>query len=99
MSVTVCLSPTKTLNYPQGGGNLWVFLNWALGLRALGCEVIWLETTSKKESIKALRRRQERAGLAEESADDDSVSEVQTNIEEHFDARRVVGGVLERALA
>ena len=40
MSVTVCLSTKKTLSYPQGGGHLWVFLNWALGLRALGCEVI-----------------------------------------------------------
>jgi hypothetical protein len=26
-----------------GGGHLWVSLNWALGLRAAGCEVIWLE--------------------------------------------------------
>jgi hypothetical protein len=34
---------SKTLDYPQGGGHLWAYLNWALGLRALGCRVIWLE--------------------------------------------------------
>ena len=78
MSITVCLSPMKTLNYPQGGGNLWVFLNWALGLRALGCEVIWLETISNRESTRALRRRLERAGLAE--SPDEPVREVQTNV-------------------
>jgi hypothetical protein len=42
MSVTVWLS-ANTLHYPQGGGHMWVFLNWALGLRELGCEVVWLE--------------------------------------------------------
>ena len=43
MSLTVCLA-ANTLSYPEGGGHLWVYLNWALGLRALGCRVIWLET-------------------------------------------------------
>ena len=33
----------NTLRYPGGGGHLWVYLNWALGLRAAGCEVVWLE--------------------------------------------------------
>ena len=41
--LTVCLLPTRTLIYPQGGGHFWIFLNWALGLRAVGCRVIWLE--------------------------------------------------------
>jgi hypothetical protein len=44
MSITVCLRPTKTLDYLNGGGHLWFFLNWALGLVACGCRVIWLET-------------------------------------------------------
>src|SRR5215216_4362569 len=57
MSVTVCLSTNTSLSYPQGGGHLWIFLNWALGLRALGCEVIWLETVSSEESVAALNRR------------------------------------------
>jgi hypothetical protein len=42
MSRTVCLH-ANTLRYPQGGGHFWVYLNWALGLRAAGCEVLWLE--------------------------------------------------------
>jgi hypothetical protein len=39
---TVCITPL-TLGYPQGGGHLWEYLNWALSLRALGCRVLWLE--------------------------------------------------------
>src|SRR5215211_8563111 len=85
MSVTVCLSTNTTLSYPHGGGHLWVFLNWALGLRELGCEVIWLETVSDKESISALKSRRkygrlrlERDGHVEPASD--LVHEVQTNI-------------------
>src|SRR5215216_8030548 len=69
MSVTVCLSTNTTLNYPQGGGHLWVFLNWALGLRALGCEVIWLETVSNKETVSALKSRRKYNGLRLERDD------------------------------
>src|SRR5262245_26504694 len=42
MSTQVCLL-ANTLTYPEGGGHLWVYLNWALGLRSAGVEVIWLE--------------------------------------------------------
>lgn len=42
MSITVCLC-ARTLHAPRAGGHLWVYLNWALALRALGCRVIWLE--------------------------------------------------------
>ncbi len=42
MSLTVCLA-ASTIEYPEGGGHFWVYLNWALGLQALGCQVIWLE--------------------------------------------------------
>ena len=34
----------ETIDYPQGGGHMWAYLNWALGLRALGCRIVWLET-------------------------------------------------------
>jgi hypothetical protein len=85
MSITVCLSTNQALNYPQGGGHLWVYLNWALGLRALGCEVIWLETVSNEESISALKSRRkygrlrlERDGYVEPASD--LVHEVQTNV-------------------
>lgn len=47
MSTTICLS-ANTFTYPQGGGHRWVYLNWALGLLANGCEVIWLESVSPK---------------------------------------------------
>jgi hypothetical protein len=42
VSQTVCLA-ANCVGYPEGGGHLWVYLNWALGLRALGCRLIWLE--------------------------------------------------------
>ncbi len=38
----ICLSTSNTLRYPQGGV-LWVFINWALGLRDLGHDVIWFD--------------------------------------------------------
>lgn len=43
MSLTVCIAPANTVAYPNGGGHLWVYLQWALALRASGCRVIWLE--------------------------------------------------------
>jgi len=42
MADIVCLC-VKTLHYPAGGGHFWAYLNWALGLKALGCTVIWAE--------------------------------------------------------
>src|SRR5437867_12665281 len=47
MSLTACLAPANTMAYPNGGGHLWVYLNWVLGLRALGCQVIWLEVVDR----------------------------------------------------
>ncbi len=72
MSITVCLG-TSTIRYPQGGGHLWVFLNWALGLRASGCQVIWLETirpnnSKNKERLAALKTHLEPYGFAESVA-------------------------------
>jgi hypothetical protein len=43
VSPTICLATNGTLRWPKAAGLLWVFLNWALGLRALGCRVMWLE--------------------------------------------------------
>ena len=71
MSVTVCLAPRSTLTYPEAGGYLWIFLNWALGLRALDCDVVWLELAppamaapALRDQVAALRRRLEPYGLA-----------------------------------
>jgi hypothetical protein len=40
--VKVCLS-TDAIGYPEGGGHLWAYLNWARGFRQAGCDVVWLE--------------------------------------------------------
>jgi hypothetical protein len=70
MSITVCLAPVRTLEYPEGGGHLWEYLNWALGLLALGCKVIWLEAVAGstpagelQSKVAALKLRLERYGL------------------------------------
>jgi len=60
VSVTVCVAPANTVAYPNGGGHLWVYLHWALGLKALGCRVIWLEALDlddRDDSPAARRRR------------------------------------------
>ena len=49
MSPTVCVV-ANTIAYPEGGGHLWAYLNWALGLRALDCHVVWLEAVSPDTS-------------------------------------------------
>jgi hypothetical protein len=74
MSTTVCLT-AKTLDYPQGGGHLWVYLNWAIGLRSCGCDVIWLENFSASQPPEiildwmcTLKQRLEPYGLSERIA-------------------------------
>jgi hypothetical protein len=44
--------------YPQdggGGGHFWVYLNWALALRALGCRVYWFEKVSARRPLEQLQ--------------------------------------------
>ena len=40
---TIVLSPYDVANFPQGGGHFWVYMQYAQGLRRLGCDVYWLE--------------------------------------------------------
>jgi hypothetical protein len=61
--------------YPEGGGHLWAYLNWALGLRALGCQVVWLEAVRPEvppdrlqAAVRTLQQRLEPYGLAQEVA-------------------------------
>jgi hypothetical protein len=71
--LTVCLA-ASALGYERGGGHLWAYLNWALGLRQLDCDVIWLEeardTTAQKlaRQFAVLRRQLEPFGLADRIA-------------------------------
>jgi hypothetical protein len=73
MSATICLV-ANCIGYPEGGGHLWVYLNWALGLRALGCRLVWMERVGGPGGIRpgqapaqlvALKKRLERYGLTE----------------------------------
>ncbi len=41
--VTVVISPVNVVNFPDGGGHFWVFMQYVQGLYQLGCEVYWLE--------------------------------------------------------
>ncbi len=66
----VCITPFRLLCYPDAGGHAWVYLNWALGLQANGCEVIWLEELPLDEEplevlrrLRSLRRHLSAAGL------------------------------------
>jgi hypothetical protein len=65
VSLTVCLAGAN-LRSPVGG-HLWVQLNWALALRALGCRVIWLEVNRLHAASRALR---ERAAALQRELDD-----------------------------
>src|SRR5437870_10135597 len=40
---TVVMSVYKVASFSEGGGHFWVYLQYALGLRRLGCDVYWLE--------------------------------------------------------
>jgi hypothetical protein len=71
MATTVCLF-ANTIGYPTAGGHLWAYLNWALGLRALGCRLIWLEAVDAETprdqvvaAVTALRNHLEPYGLRE----------------------------------
>lgn len=72
MSLTVGLIANDVLTYPEAGGHFWVYANWALGLRALGCRVIWLEAIDPttgildlKASLAVLRSRLARYDISE----------------------------------
>ena len=40
---TAVVSVYKVANFPDGGGHFWVYMQYVQGLRALGCDVYWLE--------------------------------------------------------
>src|SRR5215470_13389211 len=73
MSLKICVS-ANTLRYPEHGGQMWVYLNWCLGLKELGCRVVWLEGHESGASlflpqqVSGLQARLRRYGLASDVA-------------------------------
>jgi hypothetical protein len=67
---TVVISAYKVATKPEIGGHFWVYLQYARGLRRLGCEVFWLERLRRDKlrcdestAIATFFRRMERYGL------------------------------------
>ena len=68
----VVIAPNNVAAFPQGGGHFWVFLQYALALQQLGCDVYWLEaflTNGRPEqeaaALATFRARMERFGLGQ----------------------------------
>jgi len=40
---TAVISVYRVADFPDGGGHFWVYMQYAQGLRRLGCDVYWLE--------------------------------------------------------
>ena len=45
---TVVISAYNVASFPEGGGHFWVYMQYVLGLRQLGCDVYWLECFRSK---------------------------------------------------
>lgn len=67
---TVVVSPYKVASFLQGGGHFWVYMQYVLGLRQLGCQVYWLEqlqpgaeSAQGKEALKIFASRMRTFGL------------------------------------
>ena len=67
---TIVISPFNVINFAEGGGHFWVYMQYAQALRLLGCDVYWLESfasNGSEESDRArlapLLARMERFGL------------------------------------
>src|SRR6266576_6998332 len=56
---TVVISPFNVLNFAEGGGHFWVYMQYAQGLRELGCDVYWLEAFRRRD-----RKAEEDVSLA-----------------------------------
>ena len=67
---TVIVSPHHVASFPEGGGHFWVYMQYVLGLRQLGCQVYWLEqfgldleTEQGKAALRIFAERMQRFGL------------------------------------
>lgn len=65
----VVISACNVANFPEGGGHFWVYMQYAHGLRQLGCDVYWLEQVGpadpKREArlVATLEHRLKRFGF------------------------------------
>ncbi len=69
---TIVLSPFSVINFPQGGGHFWVYMQYAQGLLGSGCDVYWMEAFHSRGSreldelmLAPFRARMERFGLGD----------------------------------
>src|SRR5207253_2753238 len=67
---TIVIAPYSVAAFPEGGGHFWVYLQYVLGLRQLGCDVYWLEAFRTKgraeretAALATFRARMEQHGL------------------------------------
>ncbi|HEY1304748.1 MAG TPA: hypothetical protein VGF24_14395 [Vicinamibacterales bacterium] len=70
----VVISAFDVAGFPQGGGHFWVYLQYVLGLRQLGCDVYWLEafrtkgrTEREAAALVTFRARMQQWGLGGKS--------------------------------
>ena len=69
---TVVLSPFSVINFSEGGGHFWVYMQYAQGLLGSGCNVYWMEAFRSRGSremdelmLAPFRARMERYGLGD----------------------------------
>jgi len=69
---TVVLSPFSVINFSEGGGHFWVYMQYAQGLLGSGCDVYWMEAFRSRGSreldelmLAPFRARMERFGLGD----------------------------------
>ena len=43
MKYLIVLAPFSVIDFPEGGGHFWVYMQYAHGLLQSGCDVYWLE--------------------------------------------------------
>src|SRR3954452_2029184 len=68
----VVVSPHNVVSFPEGGGHLWAYLQHIQGLRAIGCDVWWMECLLPKRDpshdrnrIALLRERLDAYGMGD----------------------------------
>ena len=69
---TVVLSPFSVINFSEGGGHFWVYMQYAQGLLGSGCNVYWMEAFRSRGSremdelmLAPFRARMEQFGLGD----------------------------------